>query len=411
MAIDKKELYELYLKNGENVTVTTKKYCESKGAVYHENLRKKFSKLINEVKRGGLPVKEAFTGTEINHNTDKGTLEIKSIYTSAPTPEDIIRDHKLDLKSWKLSNYWSKQVHGGWRVSALFSKLTEKDTFQKDFEKFLSSYSPKYTSRYPISKDTGRGLQKGTLFLNKQDAHLNKKDEAKGDNDIFERFDNYFSVLESSVSDVTKVADLEKTIYVIGSDHFNSEVTGMTVKGTPQTNILNYHTSFQLICDHEVRIIDYLLSKSGKVEVIYLIGNHDACVSFHMASWLKVYFRDEKRVTVDISPEYTKYLKIYDTAICINHGDVQKPERLAQNFTFEIKDWVSSCNHFLIVTGDRHHDAAKDFGAIKWYQIAASSSAKSSWDKQGGYTTTPALMTSFLIREGEGASMIIKKEL
>ena len=412
MSISKSLAFKLYEENEKSPTLAAKAYLKTTTTSEDlEAVRKRISGMVNKRKRReGLEITtDPYHSTEISHSLDKGTLEISSIYSQPPTPEIIIKDHKLDTKKWKLSRFWSKQVASGWRVSALFSDLPQEQKVAQSFGSFLQDYKPKYKGVIPpIPKNN---LPKGTLFINKQDAHLNKKDEASADNDIFDRFDKYFGVLESSVEDVCKVSKLEKALYVIGSDHFNSEITGMTVRGTPQTNILTYHTSFQLVCDHEVKIIDYLLSKSDKVDVIYLIGNHDACVSFHMASWLRVYFRDDKRVNIDISPEYTKYLKVYDSIICINHGDVQKPEKLAQNFAYETKEWIKDCNYSYIITGDKHHELSKDFGAIKWYQIAASSTAKSNWDKQCGHTTTPALMTTFLLRENEGASLIVKKKL
>lgn len=410
MQINKDYVWKKFLET-ENVTKTAKAICSELNVKYTEQHRKNFSRIINNKKKElGLKEKnEEYFNTEINHQIENGKVEIRSIYSKAPHPDDIIKDHKIDTKKWKLSNFWSKQVSGGWRVSALFSQLNQQDVFKQKFSEFLKTYTPKYQAKF---KKEENSLPKGTLLVNKQDAHLNKKDEYHGgNNDIIDRFKHYFSTLEKSVQDVTKVASLDKVVYVIGSDHFNSEITGATVKGTPQSNILSYHTSFQLICDHEVKIIDYLLSKSDKVDVMYLIGNHDACVSFHLASWLKVYFREESRVTIDISPEFTKYITIYDSIICVNHGDVQKPEKLAQNFMYEVKDKVAEANYYYIITGDKHHESSKDFGAIKWYQIAASSTAKSTWDKQMGHTTTPALLTSFLIRPNEGASLIVKKQL
>ena len=46
--------------------------------------------------------------------------------------------------------------------------------------------------------------------------------------------------------------NLENITYIIGSDEFNSEFTGMTTKGTPQTNTHTYQQSFEYICNHEV---------------------------------------------------------------------------------------------------------------------------------------------------------------
>jgi hypothetical protein len=57
-------------------------------------------------------------------------------------------------------------------------------------------------------------------------------------------------------------SNLETIKYIVGSDEFNSEFTGTTTKGTPQTNILTYHDSFLKICNHEASMIQLLLENS-----------------------------------------------------------------------------------------------------------------------------------------------------
>lgn len=343
------------------------------------------------------------------HNIDAGTYQVEAYYEDPPTPEVVIRDHKIDITKFKLSAYYSKQKPKGWLVTALFKNITEEELLDNKFLDFLKSYKPESSVSNRTTKSVELGP--GALILNKQDFHANKRDSYYGDNDIFDRFSTYENNVSKTLSRANKFTNLESITYIIGSDHFNSEVTGATVKGTIQANILDYQVSFQLVCEHEVRVIQSLLESSDKVNIIYLVGNHDMCVSFHMASWLKVYFRNDSRINVDISSDFTKYFNLFDTAVCINHGDVQKPERLAQNFPLEYKEGFGIAEFHIILTGDRHTELTRDIGGIKFYQIPALSKAKGTWEKQMGYTTTHAQMTSFLIEPGNGVSVILKETL
>lgn len=366
---------------------------------------------IEQVKEGKKKLKGevglSIEGDTYKHNIEKGTIELSAYYDHPPTPEEVIKDHKIDTTKFKLSAYYSKAKSKGWYVTALFKNITPEEEKLDKFTEFLIDYK---TTHRPIY--TSQELKKfSTLLINKQDIHFNKY-SVEGDNDIHDRFEAY----ERSVSETVATAlfpghYLQKIVYVIGSDCFNSEWTGSTVKGTPQNNILPYHVTFQLICDHETKIINNLLLFAEEVEVIYLGGNHDRHVSWHMASWLKAYYGNQKNLNIDISMEYTKFRSIYDSAVCLNHGDAQKQERLAANFPILYKKGFAEANFWYCITGDRHVESTKQVGAIKCYQIPLQSKAVSDWDSQQGYTTSPAEMLSFVFREGKGIHQIIREPI
>lgn len=341
-------------------------------------------------------------------NLDKGTATYTAEMNTEPlSDEEIIQKFKINTDKYKLSGYWSKEQPGGkYFVSANVTLKKEEEKQLQEFMEFLKTYKPKtFGPAYvpPFSPKTP-----GALIINAQDAHWNKFD-TDYNNNITERFEKYDTALKDTIAIASSQVSLGGIAYIIGSDCFNSEVTGATVKGTTQVNILTYHKSFELVCNHEVHVIRRLLQSAEQVTVYYLVGNHDATVSYHMVSWLKAYFKEEKRLTINIGTDFTKYFSLYDTAVCINHGDVQKPERLAQNFPLEYREGFYKADHHIILTGDKHTELTRDIGGITFYQIPALSTAKGSWDKQMGYTTTKSKMTSFLIEKGQGVSNVIKR--
>ena len=331
--------------------------------------------------------------------------EIKSL-------EDLIEKCKIDTEKWEITkyvqNYWGNTKTPHWQVKAWMSKKTTEQLFQDSFVEFLKEYKP-------ASKEMGCPIyddkkSSGCLIINKQDSHLNKFD-IDGNNDIYDRFDNILNKVKVIVDQAHLSNYIDTIFYVIGSDEFNSEFTGTTTKGTPQQNIDTYHDSFEKICEHEIQMITMLLQKTDDVEVIYVAGNHDEFVGWHMITWLAAYFKNIPRVTFDCSPKYRKYVSYGETAMMFNHGDAMKPAKLAGIFPIEYRNEWSSHQNFYIFTGDKHHEISIDFGGIKFYQIPAFSNAKSSWDEKNGYTTSKAEVTGFLIDFEQGMTNIFKQYL
>lgn len=331
--------------------------------------------------------------------------EIKSL-------EELIEKCKIDTDKWEVTkyvqNYWGNSDQPHYQVKAWLGKKKDEQIFQDSFISFLEDYQP--CSPKIMSPKYEAGKKDACLIINKQDSHLDKLDIG-GDNDIEERFGNFIQRVEIIIDQASLSNNLTDIKYIIGSDEFNSEFTSTTTKGTPQQNILSYHDSFKAICDHEVNVINLLLQKGDVVDVIFVAGNHDEFVGWHLASWLQTYFRNELRLFFDISPRYRKYVSYGTSAMMFNHGDALKPAKLASLFPMEFKTEWSDHDNFYIFTGDKHHEMSIDINGIKFYQLPAFSTAKSSWDDKNGYTITKGEVTGFLIDLEDGITNIFKQYL
>lgn len=158
-------------------------------------------------------------------------------------------------------------------------------------------------------------------------------------------------------------------------------------------------------------MITMLLQYAENVNVIYVAGNHDEYVGWHLVTWLQSYFRNTNRLTFDVSPKYRKYVSYGGSALMFNHGDALKPAKLAALFPIEFREAWSFHSNFYIFTGDKHHEVSQDFNGIKFYQIPAFSSAKSLWDDKNGHVMSKAEVTAFLIEQGSGMTNIFKQYL
>jgi len=331
--------------------------------------------------------------------------EIKSL-------DELIEKCKIDTDKWEITkyvqNYWGNAEQPHYQVKAWLGKKKGEQIFQDSFVSFLETYEPVSPEIMAPKFDTAK--LEACLIINKQDSHLNKLDIG-GENDIDQRFGDFIQRVEIILNQAALANNLTDIKYIIGSDEFNSEFTNTTTKGTPQQNILSYHDAFQAICDHEVSVINLLLQRGEDVEVIFVAGNHDEFVGWHLASWLKTYFRNEERVFFDISPRYRKYVSYGSSAMMFNHGDALKPAKLAHIFPMEFKHGWSDHENFYIFTGDKHHEMSLDFNGIKFYQLPAFSTAKSGWDDKNGYTVTKGEVTGFLIDYDNGITNIFKQYL
>ena len=343
----------------------------------------------------------------------KGTGEVTANFSEeVKSLDELIEKCKIDTEKWEVTkyvqNFWGNGENPHWQVKAWLGKKTAEQLFQSSFVDFLEAYEP--VSQGVTSPDFNVGNELAMLVINKQDSHLNKYD-IDGNNDIIDRLTKIMFKVGTIISQAKLSNNLENITYIIGSDEFNSEYSGATTKGTPQTNTHTYHDSFKFICDHEVMMITMLLRHSETVNVVYVAGNHDEFVGWHMVTWLQSYFRNVERVSFDCSPKYRKYVSYGTSALMFNHGDAIKPAKLAALFPMEFKEGWSFHENFYIFTGDKHHEVSQDFNGIKFYQIPAFSNAKSVWDDKMGHVMSKAEVTGFLIEQGSGMTNIFKQYL
>jgi len=379
--------------------------------------------LIKELKSAEDAENEAEVGNYIGEleeqvvrffeDVQKGTGEVVvNTKEEIKSLDELIEKCKIDTDKWEITkyvqNYWGNVETPYYQVKAWLGKKKEEQVFQDSFISFLENYQP--YSPDIVAPKFNASKKEACLIINKQDAHLNKLD-INGDNDIEQRFGDFIQKVEIILDQASLSNNIAEVKYIIGSDEFNSEFTNTTTKGTPQQNILSYHESFERICSHEVNVINLLLQKSDEVEVIFVSGNHDEYVGWHLASWLQSYFREQTRLCFDISPKYRKYVSYGSSAMMFNHGDALKPAKLANLFPMEYKSEWSNHENFYIFTGDKHHEMSLDFNGIKFYQLPAFSTAKSSWDEKNGYTANKSEVTGFLIDVEDGITNIFKQYL
>jgi UDP-2,3-diacylglucosamine pyrophosphatase LpxH len=342
-------------------------------------------------------------------NNDKGTLSSTVVVDFEPKSDiELAELHKVDLTKYKISSYWTKQ-RGEKFTSSLLCTLIKKDSaegFQNEFKEFLQT-DVILPGLFTFKSFQDRKKPKVSLILPRQDAHFNKLD-INGDNDIERRFLDDAFATNNFLKKAQATNYLEEIVYIVGSDQFNSEWTGLTTKGTPQSNILSYQEAFKIICEHEAAMLLALNQECDKLKIVFIPGNHDQYVGWHLINWLEAYLKNSG-IIFESSTLNTKYHKFGNTGVMLNHGDAMKPAALAAKFPIGFKDQWSSCEHFIILTGDKHTELSMDFNGIKFYRVPQLSTSTSGWDDKNGYIDSKAESTAFVITEDNGVSDIYKE--
>lgn len=331
---------------------------------------------------------------------------LKKVYKVPPTPEELIKEYNVDTTKYTLGPIYVKQRQDGYTVSTSIKPKPVDRGYSSEFSEFLRTYQPKFPAK--VSATINKSAT-GCLILNKQDAHLNKADFLE-DSKVTDRSIALRKAINTILTKSLRLSFLDTIIYTIGSDEYNSEWTGSTTRGTPQQNTGSYYQDFQEICDFEVAVISTLQKYCNTLKVVYIPGNHDEFVGWHMAKWLETYFR-ETDIQFDTAPTYTKYFTFSNTALCFNHGYSVKPEQLADTFPIHFKSNWSSCDHFYIFLGDKHTELTKTIGGIEVYRLGQASNAKSKWDLQNDYSLNQGVVTGFLIEGASGITTILKEKL
>lgn len=382
----------------------SKKFYAEKLGVTEQKVEEILSEL-KQVKKDIIDVKSQM----ITLNLDS---EIKTL-------EELVIKGNIDTSIWNIDkfiqNYWGNREHPYWQVKAYLSRKEEKDIqkvdFQKNFIDFIKNYDRK---AYRIDKhgfDHVGSKPPVAVVINKQDEHVNKYD-ISGQNDLTARMARVYTRMHLILEQVRVANFIDKIFYIVGSDEFNSEWTGATTKGTKQENLVPYQEGFARICNYEVDCINLLRSYGHDIEVIYVPGNHDEYVGWHLITWLKAYFREDEHMKFDTRWEdYTKLIVYGKSAMMLNHGDAIKPEKLASMFPVQFRSEWSKYENYYIFTGDKHHEVSKDFLGIKFYQLPALSKSKSSWDLKQGHTCSKAELTAFVIDESCGMTGILKRPI
>lgn len=201
--------------------------------------------------------------------------------------------------------------------------------------------------------------EESMLVINLPDLHFDKRD--MDNTTIEENIDRYFEVLKYLVGKAYHSSKLEKIVFVIGNDIFNTDsIYDTTTNGTPQRCNTTWDVAYEKVFDAMIQSIALLSNFCKDVHVVLIQGNHDRAKSYYMAHALESYFRNDSSITFDRTPAINKAVIWGNSFIGFNHGNNindKLPLAFAQEF---YKSW-GMCKYHDIYIGDKHNNNEKLF--------------------------------------------------
>lgn len=319
--------------------------------------------LLWEIKNGNNPKTEE----ERIINNEKGTLTLSVTSDYEPKSDvELAKEHKVDLKKYKIIEYYSKKSFNGKFRSTLRCGLIKKEeNFFKDFELFLSKYSPTHNVLISPVRATGEEVD---VVLSIADFHLDRK--TIKDDDIDDRVGEYLSAVQSLALDAAQIKRINNFHFIIGNDFFNNDnYQGSTTNGTPQDNSLDFANSYEIAFDTLVSAINILRSNAKNVNVILVQGNHDRTKSFYVAHALEIFFKNSN-VTFSRDNSNTKHFTIGNTFIGLHHGNCKIDELpLLFSTSSDSSKEFGNAKYREICVADKHHYLTKEIKGVRIHQM------------------------------------------
>lgn len=283
--------------------------------------------------------------------------------------EAIIKEHDIDMNLYYVDSFKVKK--GSWDTSAIkrdqsltwnvqkqTTKRVGKNASKKivDKQQFMEGYGIRYPEfmvntnennsievtfkRKPIEFDILESYKEIIKDLPVFEKPIDKRNSIKNNGIAAElaTYDAHMAKLAAEVETGYRNYDLniaiqdynyttdknldlisphkpEKIYYIIGQDLYHVDnMAGHTTHGNHAMDVDGRITKVHKKVFTVTRDNIYKCSKIAPTEVIWIPGNHDFLVSFMLAFALKEHFRNDPRITVDVS-ETTRKARLWGTLL------------------------------------------------------------------------------------------------
>lgn len=250
--------------------------------------------------------------------------------------------NKWDVTSWKNNK---PQTIENFQVKARLEKkqyVVDEREIRKIFVDNINKYKiPTFNTTLDKSFKHVDNMLEICLF----DTHFNKYVWTDETDDTYnvEIAEKRFLTSVQTFIERAKGFGFNRILFPVGNDFFNSDGMGnSTTAGTPQDNQLLWHQAFR----RGVKLIKdaiYLMKQTGVyVDVMVVAGNHDFANSFYLGEYLAAWFKDDKLVTIDNSPNPRKYYSYGEVLLGFTHGSEEKRDSLPMIMANQKDLWSKS---------------------------------------------------------------------
>ena len=287
--------------------------------------------------------------------------------------KQFLKDNEIDEADVKSVKFW-QNMGGDNRFSVVVK--SEDDiikTQTKELITFIEAYSPVVEQEY-ISKEDSVAYE-----ISLPDIHYGKSTGQTLD----EAEDDYMNVVKDLLNK-SKGLNIDKIILPVGNDGMNSEgMSRATTKGTPQQDSAEWQETFVGYCSLMVRAICYL-ARTAPVDVVVIQGNHDYERMFYSGEFLRAFFLNDERVTVDNKYSSRKYYNYGVNLIMYTHGDKEKPAEMPLIMATEQPMEFAKAKFREVHCGHLHKEMVNEYRGVK-VRFIPSICGNDAWHKMMGY--------------------------
>ena len=287
--------------------------------------------------------------------------------------KQFLKDNEIEETDVKSVKFW-QNMQGDHRFSVVVKG--EDDLMKKAKEEMialLESYSPKVEQDYNTVQDPV------VYEISLPDIHYGKYTGQTLD----QAEEEYMNTIKDLLAKAEGL-DIEKILLPIGNDGMNSEgYSRATTKGTPQQDSAEWQETFVGYCNLMVRAINYL-AQSAPVDVVVVQGNHDYERMFYSGEYLRAFFKNDDRVSIDNNFDSRKYYKYGVNLIMFTHGDKEKPAEMPLIMATEQPMLFAETKFREVHCGHKHKEQVDEYRGIK-VRFIPSICANDAWHKMMGY--------------------------
>lgn len=324
------------------------------------------------------------------------TLVNRKPIVSSPNNRDNSKSD-LDIEKLTLRRAWEAQTPNGIQVL----KSYQNDVTPQQIKEFRAELLEEFKNYSPVAEfvNENQNLDGNFLVLSLPDYHIGREQHPQ------QTYVIYIEALQNIVERAIK-RGINKIVYVIGNDLFNSDDTlYRTTKGTQQYDYGTWRETFLMGKKIVLDSIEYLKTKGMPIEIVFVEGNHDHFKVFTLEQVVRGYYFNHKQITFNNDESQFKVFHTDNVVCMFDHGELRAddyPYLLATEYP---KEWGNSTYRY-IFTGHLHHTIQKDYrGNVKVLYLPSLAKG-SDWEKGKGYKTTREAH-GYIINKNEGLRDLI----
>ncbi len=370
-------------------------------------------------------------GLLIEGSGDENALHINSVDDKVKTVADALKKAEVDLDIWEVERF----SINSWEVGMKLTTRNEKGAVLTERPKVLPLWQVKVWIRRKVPKiftDAADGLQKRMakwapkypkvarlkqvqnphmLEVSVFDAHFGKLawEMETGQNSDIQATELFYAHAIEDLLRKSSSFNIEEIIFPLGQDFFHIDnPSRTTVNGTVQDVDTRYTKMFEVGTMACVRAIDRLM-QIAPVKVLYVPGNHDRTVSWHLVSNLAAWYRNTNDVSVDARPTLRKYIQYGINLIGFTHGNEEAHRDLPNIMASEVPDLWAATKFRQWHLGHFHkkkemaYRTADSYGPVE-VRILPSLSATDAWHAMKGYNAYRRSAEAYVWSKSDGYS-------